>query len=76
MFSPSRCLQDRKGSQVSQVLPVPQDHPAFQEKGSQDPGVHKDLRDIQAHLEFLGKMDSLWVSSACLYALFAICKIL
>lgn len=66
-FSPSRCLHDRKGSEVSQVHPVHQDHPALQDKpqvmevrkGSRDPGVHKDHWDLQVQLESLGKMDSL-----------------
>lgn len=66
MFSPARCLKDKKGNEAIQVLLVPQDRPALQEQpremareGSPDPEVRKDHRDVQVHLEFLGKMDSL-----------------
>lgn len=60
MISPSRCLQDRKESEVQLVpqdLLAPQDKPQERDREeSQDRGGH---RDLQALLEFLGKMDSL-----------------
>lgn len=51
---------------MSQVQQVPQEPLALQDdpqegemEGSRDPGAHRDHRGIQAHLEFLGKMDRL-----------------
>lgn len=52
---------------MSQVLLVPQDLPALQEQpremgvmeGSPDPGVHKDQRGSQVHLEILEETGSL-----------------
>lgn len=69
MISPSRCLQGRKGSEGSPVQPVPQDPLVFRDTpletelvGSRDHGDHRGhrgQRDLQAHLDYLGKMDSL-----------------
>lgn len=68
-FSPSRCLQEQRGSEgreESQVRPVLQDPPAFQARpqemwreGSQAPAAHKDHVELQVHLGYLGKMESL-----------------